>query len=120
MDCEAVSSLEDAILEDGYWRTGADSAIVVKCVHGVKACKSGAPPARRLLIADGSEAAHDARTLAATSFVVGAGFYCAEGHEGPLCAVCSEDYFLDAGAGKCENAGAPLPPQRSCWSAWWS
>ena len=75
MDCAKFANLESALLEDGWWRTGERSSIVVKCVHGVKACKSGAPPAeRRLLIGDGSQAAHDARTLTATSFVVGAGF----------------------------------------------
>lgn len=58
----------------GYWRIGANSSNVLPCPYGVSGCAGG-------IVAGDRGRGH-----------------CNQGYEGPLCAVCAQQYFRAGGA----------------------
>ena len=85
LETKAVESADNPFwafrVEPGYWR-GKNTTL-----DGLRECKNTAM--------EWKEAC-----TGGTDFNVG---YCREGHEGPLCALCSEYYYLDSGTGLCEE-----------------
>eukprot|EP00611_Tribonema_gayanum_P023781 TRINITY_DN507_c0_g1_i5.p1 TRINITY_DN507_c0_g1~~TRINITY_DN507_c0_g1_i5.p1 ORF type:complete len:835 (-),score=189.38 TRINITY_DN507_c0_g1_i5:172-2676(-) len=73
-------------LQSGYWRESLETTNIKKCFHAA-ACNGGAPSL---------EATADA--------------YCAEGYQGPYCAVCSDGYTSVYGYActSCDSSGAAL------------
>jgi len=67
-DEDGASTISDLFIQPGWWRISDESDEVRRCTHGTLACLGG------LNFSDG---------------------YCTDGHEGILCAVCSNGYFFD-------------------------
>lgn len=62
-------------MNSGYWRTSSTAHILYECPLGSVACVGGTNASK----------------------------YCEEGYEGPLCALCGEDYFFNSDEETCEE-----------------
>lgn len=71
------SSTEDLELDAGFWRITASAAVVHECPMGGSACRGG------------------------SNFSDQGASYCNEGYMGPLCDVCSANYFYDSEDNTC-------------------
>ncbi|CAN0547989.1 unnamed protein product, partial [Laminaria digitata] len=67
VDCDSAGATLTALpIREGYWRTNDESKVVHECLH--------------------SDACKGATTISSSED------YCADGHNGPYCAVCSDGY----------------------------
>jgi len=75
-ECEVdgASTLSELLIQAGWWRISEETDEVRQCTHGSLACRGG------------------------LNFSKG---YCADGHQGILCAVCSVGYFFNPEEEKC-------------------
>ena len=71
---DGESTLSSLEIQPGWWRISEETDEVRRCKHGSLACRGG------------------------LNFREG---YCNDGHEGVLCAVCSDNYFFDPEESQC-------------------
>ena len=86
-DEDGTSTLSDLLIQPGWWRISEDTDEVRQCTHGSRACRGG------------------------LNFSAG---YCVSGHQGILCAVCSEDYYFDPEESVCLLCDS-LPSPGELW-----
>jgi len=86
MEAFEFSTLKSMALTDGHWRTKSTSSDIYPCPQ-TGACIGAKRPADGLLAMDN----------------VTHGFSCRDGHTGPLCTICVEEYFLDASGTTCKK-----------------
>ena len=86
-DVDGNSTLEDLFLQPGWWRISASTDEIHRCPHGLLACRGG------------------------LAFQAG---YCTDGHQGVLCAVCADDYYLHPDEALCLSCD-DLPGLRELW-----
>ena len=101
----------------GYWRIDKHSVVMMPCPYGKAACHGGGigiPLTSRpspsepetgeyvsLIIPESSSAATAPTMPDSTDSPEG----CALGYEGPLCAVCSDNFYASASSGSCNACG---------------
>jgi len=73
-DVDGASTLGELLIQPGWWRISEESDRIRQCTHGSLACEGG------------------------LSFNAG---YCTGGHEGILCAVCSDGYYFNPEESEC-------------------
>jgi len=73
-DIDGKSTLSDLSIQPGWWRISEKTDEIRQCTHGSLACRGG------LNYSEG---------------------YCTDGHQGILCAVCSDGYFFYSEESKC-------------------
>ena len=86
-DVDGVSTLIDLLIQPGWWRISEETDEIRQCAHGSLACRGG------LNFSEG---------------------YCTDGHQGILCAVCSDDYYFDSEESRCIVC-AHLPGPGQLW-----
>jgi hypothetical protein len=88
-DVDGNATLAGLVLQPGWWRLSESSDEVHRCPHGSLACRGG------LSFTDG---------------------YCTDGHQGPLCAVCTKNYYFSPDESKCVSC-EDLPDLGDLWLA---
>jgi len=84
-DGDGTSTLSHLLVQPGWWRISEDTDVVRLCTHeGSRACRGG------------------------LNFSAG---YCIDGHQGILCAVCSDDYYFDPEESTCLSCDDLLSDQ---------
>ena len=73
-DVDGASTLSNLFIEPGWWRISDETDEVRRCTHGSLGCRGG------------------------LNFSKG---YCTDGHQGILCAVCSDGYYFDPKESAC-------------------
>ena len=87
------------LAQEGFWRESPTDAVFLKCREGYCLAEEAPPP---------SEATPLRRRLAQLNASAG---HCADGHGGPLCAVCLEEYTMQGGF--CQPCR-----EQDAWRAW--